>query len=64
MEIEKGIVELKLKKDVANGNEKKALAEQIKRAEESVEAMKLARKSMLKFNSSFEVGLANSDAGK
>ena len=56
-EIEKGLVELKLKKDVAKGKEKKELAETIKKAEESVEAMKVARKSMLKFNSSFAEGL-------
>lgn len=56
-EIEKGLVELRLKKDVAKGKEKKEIAETIKRAEESVEAMKVARKSMLKFNSSFAEGL-------
>lgn len=60
MEIEKGIVELQLKADVATGDEKKALMEQIKEAKESVDAMKLARKSMLKFKSSFEIGLENS----
>ena len=56
-EIEKGLVELRLKKDVAKGKEKKAIAETIKKAEESVEAMKVARKSMLKYNSSFSEGL-------
>lgn len=56
-EIEKGLVELRLKKDVATGKEKKAIAETIKKAEESVEAMKVARKSMLKYNSSFSEGL-------
>ena len=56
-EIEKGLVELRLKKDVAKGKEKKAIAETIKKAEESVEAMKIARKSMIKYNSSFEEGL-------
>lgn len=56
-EIEKGLVELRLKKDVAKGKEKKEIAETIKRAEESVEAMKVARKSMLKYNSSFAEGL-------
>ena len=56
-EIEKGLVELRLKKDVAKGTEKKAIAETIKKAEESVEAMKVARKSMLKYNSSFAEGL-------
>lgn len=56
-EIEKGLVELRLKKDVAKGKEKKEIAETIKEAEESVEAMKVARKSMLKYNSSFAEGL-------
>ena len=56
-EIEKELVELRLKKDVANGKEKKAISETIKKAEESVEAMKVARKSMLRYNSSFAEGL-------
>ena len=56
-EIEKGLVELRLKKDVAQGKEKKAIAETIKKAEQSIEAMKVARKSMLKYNSSFAEGL-------
>lgn len=60
MNIEKGIVELRLQADVANGKEKKKLQVKIKKAEESVEAMKIARKSMRKFMSSFEVGLAQS----
>ena len=51
---------MQLKADVATGDEKKALMEQIKEAKESVDAMKLARKSMLKFKSSFEIGLENS----
>ena len=57
MEIEKGIVELRLQADVAEGQEKKRLKTEIKRAEETVDAMKLARKSMNKFISSFEIGL-------
>ena len=56
-EIEKGLVELRLKKDIATGKEKKAIADTIKKAEASVEAMKIARKSMLKYNSSFAEGL-------
>ena len=56
-EIENGLVELRLKKDVAKGKEKKTIAESIKKAEESVEAMKVARKNMLKYNSSFAEGL-------
>ena len=56
-EVEKGLVELRLKKDVAKDKEKKTIAESIKKAEESVEAMKVARKNMLKYNSSFAEGL-------
>ena len=56
-EIEKGLVELRLKMDVAKGKEKKEIAETIKKAEESVEVMKVARKNMLRFNSSFAEGL-------
>ena len=55
--IEKGLVELKLKYDVSSGQEKKELKEKIKRAEDSVEAMKIARKNLNKFISSFEEGL-------
>ena len=44
--------------DVANGKDKKLLKAKIKEAEESVEEMKIARKSMLRFQSSFETGLA------
>lgn len=55
-DIEKGLVELKLKADVADKEEKKRLIKQIKNTEESVRAMKIAIKSMKKFNSSFETG--------
>lgn len=54
--IEKGLVELKLQESVANKEDKKQLKLQIKNAEESVKAMKIAMKSMKKFKSSFEVG--------
>ena len=57
-EIEKGLVELRLKVDVASGKEKKMLKAEIKEAEDSVEAMKIAGKSMAKFTSAFEAGLA------
>lgn len=57
MEIEKGLVELKLQADVAGSEEKKELKTRIKNAQESVEVMKVARKSLLKFISSFEEGL-------
>ena len=44
-DIENGLTELRLKADVANGKEKKELKRQIKNAEDSVEAMKIARKN-------------------
>lgn len=55
--VEHGLVELKLKKDVATNEEKKKLKREIKNAEESIKAMKIARQSMLKYNSSFEIGM-------
>ena len=55
-EIEKSLVDLKLKADVATRNEKKELKEKIKEMEQTVEAMKIARKSLLKFNTSFIEG--------
>lgn len=61
IEIEKGLVELKLEADVASKDEKKKLKLEIKNAEESVEAMKIARKSMLKYKSSFELGVLTAD---
>lgn len=57
MEIEKGLVELKLKADTASKEDKKVLKLEIKNAEESVNAMKIAMKSMNKFKTSFAVGL-------
>jgi hypothetical protein len=59
MDIEKGLVELRLQADVSNGKEKKELQARIKRAQESVEAMKIARKNMGKFISSFEIGIGH-----
>ena len=64
IEIEKGLVELKLKADVESKDEKKKLKLEIKNAEESVEAMKIARKSMLKYKSSFEVGVLLREKGE
>ena len=58
MDIEKGLVELKLQADVENGKEKKELKGKIKNAEESVATMKIARKNLRKFLSLFEVGLS------
>lgn len=60
IEIENGLTELRLKADVTQGIEKKELKKKIKQAEESVEAMKIARKNLLKFKSSFEIGLKQS----
>lgn len=57
-EIEKGLVDLRLQSDIATGDEKKALVKEIKYAEDSVKAMKIARGSMKKFNSSFAEGMA------
>lgn len=56
-EIEKGLVELKLQADVADSKKKRELRSKIKKAEESVEAMKIARKSLSRFISSFETGM-------
>ena len=55
-DIEKGLVELRLKADVADKDEKKQLKKRIKNTEEAVQAMKIAMKSMNKFNSSFALG--------
>lgn len=60
-EIEKSLIELRLKEDTANKEEKKDLKDKIKRAEESVEVMKIARKNMNRFMSSFKEGLEYSD---
>ena len=55
--IEKDLVELKLKESVASKEEKKELKVKIKNTEESVHAMKIAMKSMNKYNSAFAVGM-------
>ena len=55
--IEKNLVDLKLKADTADSKEKKLLKAEIKNAEESVNAMKIAMKSMKKFISSYEIGM-------
>lgn len=54
--IEKDLVDLRLKENVATKDEKKALELQIKNTEESVHAMSIAMKSMNKYNSAFAVG--------
>ena len=55
--IEKDLVDLRLKENVATKDEKKALELQIKNTEESVHAMSIAMKSMNKYNSAFAVGI-------
>lgn len=55
--IDKNLVDLKLKADTADSKEKKLLKAEIKNAEESVNAMKIAMKSMKKFISSYEIGM-------
>ena len=60
IDIEKGLVDLKVKADLASKDEKKKLKKQIKNAEDALNAMKIAMKSMQKFNSSFEAGLNKS----
>lgn len=54
--IEKDLIDLKLKENIATKEEKKALKLQIKNTEESVHAMSIAMKSMNKYNSAFAVG--------
>lgn len=55
--IEKNLVDLKLKADTVDSKEKKLLKAEIKNAEESVNAMKIAMKNMKKFISSYEIGM-------
>lgn len=55
--IEKDLVDLRLKADGMAGKEKKQLKEEIKHCEESVEAMKVARKNLARFISSFGEGM-------
>ena len=55
-DIEKGLVELRLKANVVDKEEKKQITTQIKNTEKAVKAMKIAMKSMNKFNSSFAQG--------
>lgn len=61
-DIEKGLVDLRLQADIAGKEEKAGLKEQIKELEKTVEAMKVARKNLAKFMSSFEEGLQHTDA--
>ena len=61
-QIEKDLVELRLQADVeSDPKQKKELKEKIKKTEESVDAMKIAMKSMHKFKSSFELGMKQTE---
>ena len=53
IDIEKKLVEMRLKADTASADEKKKLKQEVKQAEESVGTMKIAVKSMNRFISSF-----------
>ena len=55
-DIEKGLVELRLKADVASKKEREQFTAQIENTEEAVEVMKKVMHCMNKFNSSFAVG--------
>ena len=55
-DIEKSLVELKLKAETASKDEQKKMKEDIKNTEESVRAMKIAMKNLNKFKSSFDIG--------
>ena len=50
-------MELRLKADTADNIEKKKLKAEIKSAEETAKAMKIAMKSMNRYISSYEVGM-------
>lgn len=60
-DIEKGLIELQLKANVADNKQKKKLKAEIKSAEDTVKAMKIAMKSMNKFISSYETGVGISE---
>lgn len=61
-DLEYKISELKLKENVANGEEKKKLTKEIKNLEDSVNAMSIAMKSMNRFKSAFEEGMNAMDS--
>ena len=56
-ECEKALVDLKLKRDNAEKSEKAALDKQVKEAEDSISAMKIAMNDMKRFISSFLAGM-------
>lgn len=53
---EKALIDLRVKADELTGEEKDKLENEIKNAEESIQAMKIAKDSLKKFISSFETG--------
>ncbi len=55
--MEKELVDLRIKEELASKDTKKELKKKIKEIEDPVHAMKIAMKSMNKFNSSFGAGL-------
>lgn len=56
-ELEANLTNTRLQADVARRKDKRALQDEIKKTEESIAAMKIARKNMVKFISSFETGM-------
>lgn len=56
-ELEANLTNMRLQADVACRKDKRALQDEIKKTEESIAAMKIARKNMVKFISSFETGM-------
>lgn len=60
-ELEKKLIDLKLKEKVASGKEKKNLEAEVKNLEKSVHVMEIAMKSMGKFNNAFKAGLSVED---
>ena len=61
IEIEKDLIFLRLKANQADQEEKKEIKKNIKEAEDSVKAMKIARNDMRRFISSFEEGLNSTE---
>lgn len=60
-EIESGLADLRLEHDIAKGKDKKLLNAKIKEAKQTADAMRIARKSLVRYHSSFELGLAAND---
>ena len=58
--LEKDLVEMKVKADTATQEVKKQMKQDIKNIEESIEAMRIAMKSMNKFIGAYKVGMDQS----